>query len=181
MNLISKLESILFVAVKPLSIGEMAKALETDEQNVREALLDLKEKYGNERGVWLLENDDRYCFSTNPENSEIAEKYVRQEVGGELTRAQLETLTVIAYRGPITRPELEQIRGVNCALILRNLLIRGLVEEKDGASKVLSVYTLSFPALARLGISSAKELPDYEKLSVHENLETVLSDVEEVD
>jgi len=69
-------------------------------------------------------------MTTAKESSEIVEKFLKEELTGEMTRPQLETLTIIAYRGPMTKMEIEQIRGVNCSLILRNLLMRGLVEAK---------------------------------------------------
>lgn len=96
----------------------------------------------------------------------------KDEMAGELTKAQLETLTVVAYRSPVTRPELEQIRGVNCAVILRNLLVRGLIEEKEHATHPIPVYTLSLEAMRHLGMTSTTELPQYAELSHHAHLET---------
>ena len=83
-------------------------------------------------------------------------------MGGELTRPQLETLTVIAYKSPITKSEIEQIRGINCTMILRNLLMRGLIIEEEGTLE--SVYTVSLETLSLLGITKVEDLPDYQKL-----------------
>ena len=115
-------------------------------------------------------------MATNPDNAEVIEQFVHDEAAGELTKAQLETLTVIAYRGPITRPELEQIRGVNCALIIRNLLLRGLIVEKEDTSQLTTVHALSFEALRHLGITSPAELVDYVALHTHEHIENVLNE-----
>jgi len=86
----------------------------------------------------------------------------------------LETLTIIAYRGPISKPIIEQIRGVNCSLILRNLLIRDLITGEERDNDVFYSVTPAF--LQYLGLNSVKNLPDYEKLHSVENLEQFLAD-----
>jgi len=175
MSLISQIESILFVASKSISLREIASAVKRKEDEVKLAIEDLKAKYNHDQsGLRILVVDDKAQMATNPDNAGVVDLFIKQEAVGELTRAQLETLTVIAYRGPITRPELEQIRGVNCALILRNLLIRGLVEEEEKADKLLPTYVLSMEAMRHLGIASVSELADYENLSKHEYIESAL-------
>jgi segregation and condensation protein B len=87
----------------------------------------------------------------------------------------LETLTIIAYRGPVSRAEIEQIRGVNCAIILRNLLMRGLVENQEDKKKMQTVYNITFDFLQFLGLKEQSELPDYAKLNSSESLEKILS------
>ncbi len=172
MDLNAKIESILFVASQPLKIKQLAKALEVSKTEIKDAISFLRAKYNKHSGVVLIGNNNTVQLVTNPDNSEYVEKFVKQEIKPELTKAQLETMSVIAYRQPITRPELEQIRGVNCAIILRNLLIRGLIVEKKEALVVK--YELSLNALRYLGLSSVEELPDYEKLSQHENIQRIL-------
>ena len=175
MNLISQIESILFVASKPLKIKQIAKAVQKKESEVDEALEILQTKYNVENsGIHILSENNVYQMSTNATNSEVVDMFIKDEVSGELTKAQLETLTVVAYRGPITRPELEQIRGVNCAVILRNLIMRGLVEEAESKDKILPVYNFTVEALRHLGIQSVTELPDYVHLNTHEFIEAVL-------
>lgn len=174
MNIQGKIESILFVASKPVSIRALAKAAGSVESEVKDALENIKMSFNNEKsGIHLLSIGDEFMFGSNPDNADATEVFIKDEIAGELTKAQLETLTVIAYRGPVTRPELEQIRGVNCALILRNLLMRGLVEEREGELS-LQTYSLSFEALRHLGVRDASELPEYEKLSKHEHIEQAL-------
>ena len=97
---------------------------------------------------------------------------MRGEQVGELTRPSLESLTIIAYRGPITKAELEMIRGVNCSMILRNLLIRGLIREEKG--KTESVFRVSLEFLRWLGVQQASDLPDYDKLSGSDLIDQVL-------
>lgn len=163
-----QIETILFVASKPISVRKIAKLLGVDEKIAEESLLQLKQKYNSESGVVLFQNNDEYQLVSNPNQRSVAEHFVKTEISGELTRPQLETLTVISYCGPITKPELEQIRGVNCSLILRNLLIRGLIKERDAESSLLPSYEVTMEYLQHLGISDLKDLPDYATLHNHE-------------
>ena len=94
---------------------------------------------------------------------------IEEQIISELTQPQLEALTIIAYRGPITKLELETIRGVNCSLILRNLLIKGLITANGGK------YQITVKFMQHLGISSVEELPDYDRLSKSETIEEVLN------
>lgn len=180
MNLSSQVESILFVASKPLSVREIVKATQHKEDEIKNTLAELILKYNNsDSGIHILQIDDKFQMGTNSNNNDVVNLFVKQEAAGDLTKAQLETLTVVAYRGPITRPELEQIRGVNCALIIRNLLVRGLVEEKEDPSKLLPMYSLSFEALGYLGLKTVSELPDYNEIHSHEFIESLLKKHEE--
>lgn len=175
MNLLSQIESILFVASQPLSLREIGKAVQKKEEEVRLAMEELKARYNHgASGIRILFVDDKVQMASAPENSAVVESFIKNEASGELTRPQLETLTVIAYRGPITRPELEQVRGVNCAIILRNLLWRGLVEENEDGNKLSPTYSLSLEALRHLGINSPADLPDYNQLHAHEFIEKAL-------
>ncbi len=171
-SLLSQLESILFVASKSLTVQQLAKATGVSVDKIIDTIETLKVKYNHDdSGIRILTTEDSVQMGTNAENGEVIEHLMKDEVAGELTKAQLETLTVIAYRGPITRPELEQIRGVNCAVIIRNLLMRGLLEEHESTEKLMPVYIISTEALRHLGITSVEQLPEYEVLSNHEYLE----------
>lgn len=179
MNLKSNIESLLFVSGNPFSAEKIAHLLDIRKSEAETALQELKKEYAaSGRGVQIAAVGDKYQMITSPNNSKLVADFLKEEVIGELTRPQLETLTVIAYRGPISKMELEQIRGVNCGLILRNLLIRGLVEvkaEKDGLDK----YIITHDFLKYLGITGANELPDYEKLNADKNLQDLLARTKE--
>jgi len=134
---------------------------------------ELQAKYNTPKsGIIILQNNDEYQMTSSPDNREVAENFLKSEVSGELTRPQLETLTVISYCGPITKPELEQIRGVNCSLILRNLMLRGLVKEVNTAG-LLSAYQVTMNYLRHLGLTCIDELPNYDQLKNHPYLEEV--------
>lgn len=175
MTLKSKIESLLFISAHPLSEHKIAELTGGEVPAVKEALVELTAEYAD-KGVRILKIENDYQMSTSPDNAPLVRDFVKDETTGELTRPSLETLTIVAYRGPITKAELEQIRGVNCSLILRNLLIRGLVEVKgDGEQK----YNVTFDFLRFLGINSVKDLPDFERLSRDPNLEKFLNEAAE--
>ncbi|MBU4421690.1 SMC-Scp complex subunit ScpB [Candidatus Parcubacteria bacterium] len=178
MNIKSKIESLLFVSGAPFAIQKIVKLLGVKQEEAEKAVLELQKEYKNEnRGVQIAVTADKYQIITNPDNSKLIEEFLNQEVIGELTRPQLEALTIIAYRGPISKTELEQIRGVNCSLILRNLMIRGLIEVKTDLG--LEKYIITHEFLKFLGITNVNDLPDYEKLNKDKNLEELLNRVEE--
>lgn len=166
MNIKSNLESILFVSLKPLSKKKLANICNAKLSEVEEALLSLANDY-KERGsgLSLIEVNAEYQLSTASSNSEIIKTYLKDETSSELSQPSLEALTIIAYRGPIAKSELDKIRGVNCSLILRNLLLRGLVDEAYSRTKVENIYSISHDFLRFLGLSSVSELPEFEKLS----------------
>ena len=177
MNLSSQLESLLFISSKPLTVIDIAELTGAKAKEVEEALETLAHDYKEQnRGFILIKNNGQYQLTTAPENTELISKFLKDETSGELSQPSLEALTIIAYRGPITKLELERIRGVNCSLILRNLLIRGLIEEKLDKQKNESFYLVTLEFIKFLGVSSVDELPDYEKLHRTESLEEVLEE-----
>ncbi len=159
----SIIESILFVSHKPLSLNEIKKIIGEKKDNIKIALDQLKESYKKEnKGIVILENNQNYQFASNPQNAKAIKSFLKKEVNKEMTPASLETLSIVAYRGPIEKQELEEIRGVNCSIILRNLLIKGLIEEKD---KENEIYDISLEFMRRIGLSKRSELPEFEKLN----------------
>lgn len=175
-NLKSKIESLLFITNQPFKVKKLSDLLKADKKEIEAALDILVKDYNQEgRGVQIQKINDEYQMVTSPENAKVVKDFIKEEITGELSRAALETLTIVAYRGPITRPEIEQIRGVNCAIILRNLLMRGLVESKEDKKKMQVSYNITFDFLKFLGLNEQNQLPDYENLSSHESIEKVLN------
>lgn len=171
------IESLLFVSQRPLSARKLASLTAKPLANVRFALDELTSQYTlQNHGIILLQNNDEYQFVTHPNASIVIQAYLSEEVMGELTRPALETLSVIAYRGPVRKSEIEKIRGVNCSLALRNLSIRGLVEEQSEHNIDEKVYALSMTFLRHLGVSNAKELSDYERLHSPDIIEGFISE-----
>lgn len=167
----TSIESVLLASAKPVSVSTLKALLDASSEVLREAIDDAKVRFNTETsGIHLIEHEGKLQFVTNPSQAALVAALVKEEVSGELTRPSVETLTIIAYRGPITKPEIEQIRGVNCSLIIRNLLVRGLIDEADDLERLQPVYTVSSDFLRHLGLHSIADLPEYAALSVHEKI-----------
>ncbi len=166
---VTLIESLLFIAGSDMSIKKMAGITEMKEEVIEKCLSTLEEKYNDTSGVVLMRVGSKVRLATNPHIAPKIAEFMNSEVTGDLTKPQLETLTIIAYRGPIIKPEVEMIRGVNCTVILRNLMMRGLVEEVPGNIEPRFQVTMEF--LRYLGVAHAQALPDYEKLASDDLIE----------
>jgi len=174
-NILSQLESLLLAVSKPLATKDLAKILSVSEKELDQVVKAMQEKYNtDESGIHLAVNNKKIQLTTNPKNAKVLREYFKDQITSELTKPSLETLTIIAYRQPISKEELEQIRGVNCSLILRNLLIRGFVEAQEEQSGLVTTYSLTMDFLQHLGVDSVEQLPDYQKLNSNDNLQTLL-------
>lgn len=175
-SLKSKIESLLFISNQPFSIGKLASLTKSENDKVEQAIQELMNEYNShEKGIALQRVDDKVQMATTPDNAKLVKDFIKEEFTGELSRAALETLTIIAYRGPIVKAEIEQIRGVNCSVILRNLLIRGLIESTDDKKKMQTSYNITLDFLKFLGVNEQLDLPDYARLNSSESIEKVLS------
>ncbi|HPN14729.1 MAG TPA: SMC-Scp complex subunit ScpB [bacterium] len=174
MNLDQILEAVLFASGRPLGVRKLSEITEASTEEVENALEELSQRLETSSGLMLQEYGHNFELVTKPNAAEAVKKVVKDEEQGELTRASLEALTILAYRGPMTRPELEQVRGIQSAMILRNLMIRGLVEQKDDERLGQPTYAVTFDFLKHLGLSSVKDLPDYEVLRGHAAISDML-------
>lgn len=183
MTINSKIESLLFISAKPMSAKQLADLLKKDiSKNSAQAIKEvtkagdeLVEEYkNNKKGVQIIKSGTKYQMVSSPENAKLIQEFIQDETTGELSRPSLETLTIIAYRSPISKLDLDRIRGVNCSLILRNLLLRGLVEANVDKKKNETYYSVSFDFIRFLGINDISELPDYERLSKDDTIDRVL-------
>ncbi len=140
----------------------MAEILDKPEKQINEALEDLDKNLEN-RGIRLVKKDNEVILSTASEASAICEKVSKEEFNRDIGKAGLEILATVVYRGPVSRANIDYIRGVNSSFSLRNLLIRGLVERKTNPKDSRSyLYSPSFKFLQFLGITDIKKLPEYE-------------------
>lgn len=173
--LTTKLEAILFAIAKPIAITQLQKQLGVSLEILMEAIEVLRvQRNKPESGIHLFESNEQIQFVTNPEVSSDVAGFLKKEASGPLSRPTLETLAVIAYRGPVTKPEIEQVRGVNCSLILRSLLIRGLIEEQEDPTRLQSVYTVSTDCLKELGLPSVEALERFEEFHTNEKIQELL-------
>lgn len=179
MNIKSQIESLLFISTKPTAVKQLSDLIGKSVQEIKHAGDELVEDCKKEkRGVQIIKNGSKYQMVSSPENAKLAQKFVKDETAGELSRPSLEALTIIAYRGPISKIDLNRIRGVNCALILRNLLIRGMIEAKLDKKKRETYYNATFDFIRFLGINDIRELPDFERLNKDDTLDKILSEAE---
>ena len=179
MALKDTIESVLFISPRPLSVRRLAAIVEADGTAVDEALRQLVEEYLTRNGgVVIAEHEGDVQMITSPASAEVVQKFLKDETTGELTKPSLEALTIVAYRGPVTRAELEKIRGVNCSIILRHLMMRGLVEAREDKRRLVTYYSVSMDFLHFLGLQRIGDLPDYDRLHSAEVLEQFLAQEE---
>lgn len=162
MTLDSKIEALLFFKGESMRLKELAKLLKTDESEIRDAISSLEQKL-SDRGIQLIKKNDEVMLATAPEMSDTIETIRKEELTKDLGKAGAETLSIILYRGPVTRAEIDYIRGVNSTFILRNLLIRGLIEKVPNPKDQRSfLYKPTLELLSFLGIKSIEELPEFD-------------------
>ncbi|MFA5953925.1 MAG: SMC-Scp complex subunit ScpB [Patescibacteria group bacterium] len=177
MSLKNSIEAILFVASRPLTIKQLAGILETEETEVSDAVDALLSEYNvRQGGVQILRHGKELQFVTAAECGAVVQTFLKAETSGELTRPALETLSIIAYRGPIMKSDLEKIRGVNCSLILRNLMMRGLVIAEEDKRRLVTYYAVSSDFVRHLGLTSIQDLPEYISLHNPEVVERLLAE-----
>ncbi|MBI2052824.1 MAG: SMC-Scp complex subunit ScpB [Candidatus Ryanbacteria bacterium] len=161
MELEKIVEAILFAAGEPVKIKDLVRLTGTKKSELDAALQALRDTLLS-RGLRLVEHDDEFTLATAPEVSEIASRIARERLEGDLSRTTLETLTIILWKGKVSRSSIDYIRGVNSAFSLRTLLVRGLIErEQDSKDARVFLYKPTLDLLKYLGISSTKELPHY--------------------
>lgn len=165
MNLESRLEALLFWKGEPLTKKKIEIALACTSLELETALSALETSLSG-RGIRLMRHEDEIELRTAPEMSDVITQLTKEELVRDLGKAGLETLSIILYKSPIKRSEIDYIRGVNSSFIVRNLLIRGLVEritEKETVGRGYS-YKPTMDLLAHLGIAKIEDLPDYAKV-----------------
>ncbi len=162
MKLDSLIETVLFLEGEPVKIKKLAGILDKSEKEINEALEVLEQKL-EDRGIRLIKKDNEVMLSTAPEASKICEEISKEEFNKDIGKAGIEVLSAVIYRYPVSRPEIDYIRGVNSSFTLRNLMVRGLVERKTNPKDSRSfLYSPSFKLLQYLGISSVNKLPQYD-------------------
>lgn len=155
----AKIEALLFCCGEPLAIGKMEKLTGQNRESIEAALQELRAQYKNvARGIMLLQCKDEWQLVTKKEYAPLLQKLVNNECNNELGDAALETFAIVAYRGPIERASIDELRGVNTTVSLRNLLIRGLIERSMGEERG---YDVSAEGLRKLGVERREELPEY--------------------
>lgn len=163
-ELLACLEAILFVAAAPVTVNQLAEALGQVPEEIQSGLRELSERYALAGGLSLQWHSGKVQLTTSPRLSGIVEKYLGLEAQSHLSKAALETLAIVAYRQPVTRPGIDAIRGVSSDSVLRSLLSKGLIQEagrSEGPGRPI-LYETSAEFLQHFGLSSLEELPPFE-------------------
>lgn len=164
MNLSSQIEAILFWKAEPVAVKKLAESIGVDMAAIKTALVELEVNLKG-RGLALVQTDGEVMLGTAKEASELIERLTKEDLTRDLGKAGLETLSIILYQGPISRADIDYIRGVNSQFIVRNLLIRGLIERVDNPQDARSyLYRTTLQLLSHLGLSKIEELPEYEQV-----------------
>lgn len=164
LKLEAQIEAILFWKGEPLKIKKLAEMLAVSTDQIEEAIKELENNLSG-RGLTLIRLGDEISLGTHPEMGEKIKELTKEEITRDLGKAGLETMTIILYKGPVTRADIDYIRGVNSQFILRNLLVRGLIERVPNPHDERSyLYKPTFALLEYLGISKVEDMPEFESL-----------------
>jgi segregation and condensation protein B len=179
MDLAARVEAILHVSSSPVTIRELADALQVSLLKIEGALDELTEGY-EQRGIRLQRHKSAFQLTTAPEMAADVERFLNLDSTAQLTRAALEVLSIIAYQQPVTRPQIDSIRGVNSDSVLRTLLRHGLIEEvgrSDGPGRPF-FYATTSEFLQYFGINDISELPPLSLESIPEVEDIAEEDLE---
>ena len=160
LTLAAKIEALLFVSAEPVPVAQLATVLDVNSSVVERGLKELEDSL-RERGLRLQRHTGRVQLTTAAELASLVERFLGLEATTHLSRAALETLAIIAYQQPVTRPQVDSIRGVNSDSMMKSLLSKGLVLEAgrtDGPGRPI-LYATSPEFLQHFGLNSLVELP----------------------
>jgi segregation and condensation protein B len=160
LSLSIKLEALLFVAAEPVTPAQLATALDVSPSVIERGLHELEASLAT-RGLRLQRHAGRVQLTTAPQLAELIERFLGLEATTHLSRAALETLAIIAYQQPVTRPQIDSIRGVNSDSMMKSLLNKGLILESgraDGPGRPI-LYSTTPEFLQHFGLNSILEMP----------------------
>lgn len=159
----SALETMMFIWGEPLEVKDAAEVLEADKNVIRGLFRELQAEYEQEgRGIRIREVDDAFGFVTLAENDMFLKKLCTPVRVRRLSQAALEVLAIIAYRQPVTRSEIDSIRGIKSERVIDGLIDKGLIEisgRSEGVGRPL-IYSTTKEFLKKFGFSSLKDLPE---------------------
>jgi len=164
MELEAKIEGLLFYKGEDVQIKKLAELLNVSIEEIEESLKKLEQSLSG-RGLVLVRKDDSVVLGITSELSSLIESIRKEEIGKELSKASLETLSIVLYKNGVARSEIDYIRGVNSSFILRNLLVRGLIEKiVDPKDSRRFLYRPTFDTLSFMGVTSLNQLPNYDEV-----------------
>lgn len=169
-TLAQQIEALLFTAGEAVSVRDLAELTRTSDEEIASALEEIYTLLSN-TGLTLMRTPTHAQLVTSTSVSEFLAQFTNEE--NALSKAALETLSLIAYRGPISRADIDILRGVDCRRMLRQLLHRGLVRQLRTAGQPV-LYDITEECLTHIGITSREQLPSFEELSRHEGMDRLV-------
>ncbi len=160
LSLAARVEALLFVAPESVTPGQLARVLQVTPRQIEKAIEEI-EILLQDRGVCIQRHDGRIRLTTSPAAAPYIEIFLELEATSHLSRASLETLAIIAYQQPVTRPFVDSIRGVNSDSVMKNLLSKGVIQEvgrAEGPGRPI-LYSTTPEFLSHFGLVSLEELP----------------------
>jgi segregation and condensation protein B len=166
LNLSARLEALLFAAPASVTLAQLAAACEIPLPDVEKGLAELEERY-RLGGLRLQHHHGRIQLTTAPEAAPWVERFLGLDATSRLSRAALETLAMIAYQQPVTRPEIDAVRGVNSDGVLKSLLNKGLIQEAGRAERAGRpiLYSTTPEFLQHFGLNSLQDLPPLQDIA----------------
>lgn len=173
----SIIESILFARGEEMSFLQLSKVLGIKKNEIEKVVEELMASYQAEkRGFGIVKNGENIQMVTNPKNADFVEKTIKKNLQENMTKTGLEVLAIVAYRGPVSRADIEAIRGVNSSFTLRNLLMRGLIVKNTNDNDQRGyLYSISMEFIKKMGIEKIEDLPNYENLSKDSRIESIIN------
>jgi segregation and condensation protein B len=174
LNLSAYLEALLFVAPGPVTALQLAAALDVPSAEIERELDAMAEQYvreGSGRGIRLVRHRGRFQLTSAPQAAAAIERFLGLEASGRLSSAAMEALAIVMYKQPVTRPQIDAIRGVNSDGVLKSLLNKGLIQEVGRAESPGRpiLYAITFDFLQYFGLNSLAELPPLDLDQFEEN------------
>ena len=164
MNTSALIEALLFSRAEPWTAADLARALGKEPAEIVEAVAELETSLAS-RGLCVVRTETSVTLGTHPDAHAILQALYKEELSKGLSKASVETLSIVMYGSEVTRGKIDFVRGVNSGFILRSLLVRGLVERRPHPrDKKSFVYVPTIELLAQFGAQNAESLPDYAKI-----------------
>ncbi|MBM3144328.1 MAG: SMC-Scp complex subunit ScpB [Chloroflexi bacterium] len=170
LSLAARIEALLFVAPEPVTPGQLARVLDVTTRETEKGLEEIEYLYRG-RGICLQRHEGTVRITTSPKAAPFIEDFLDLETSTPLSHAALETLAIIAYQQPVTRPHIDAIRGVNSDSVMKNLLSKGIIQEvgrAEGPGRPI-LYSTTPEFLSHFGLMSIEELPPL-------NIEEIIND-----
>jgi len=165
LNLTARLEALLFIYGEEMTYKKIASALNLSVEEVKSGAKELRLALESaDSGLTLVEHDNSLQIATKAEFGALLDTVLKQELREALSPASLEVLSIVTYAGPISRSEIDYIRGVNSTFSIRSLLLRGLISRETDSQRGNSyIYNPSIELLHHLGITGVGDLPEYQR------------------